>query len=175
MGAVNIVFIILSVFILTGSVFMVQRGTKDFRAQEVIAPEVLSEQTDNTATPSPLPTPIPTILQTHRPSPKATAGNASPSTEISSFIYPGASVSSQSGSQVKMTSPDVPNTIMGWYNNKLNSMNMSNRKTNVKNNVNNGDDSYSAIITGSNDNLDISVEIKKSPSDSVASITVKIN
>lgn len=174
----NIVLTCLAVVTLVIGVYFNRIGTNRFRATVVESPDVLSDETSEplptpNVSPSPSPTPVATTTPTptNKPQPSS-APNIS--AELSNFIYPGSTISSQTGKSVVMTSSDIPNTIMGWYNNKLNSMHLSGRKADVKNNVNNGEDSYKALLSGSNEDINIRVEITKNGSDARAKISVTI-
>ena len=142
-------------------------------SEENITPEVAGEsdaQDDEaadyeyTTTPTPIPTNIPST-------PTPTAPNQNTSTSIDSYIYPGASVISNSGNQLTLTSAADTDAITDWYKDKIISSGANVRsfvKTKTNNNVLNK-------LVGDNGEIEISVEIIKNSGDQVATIKVNIS
>lgn len=177
----NIVLTILAVITLVGGIYFNKQGTAGFRAQEVQAPEVLSQETDSnqpelpplpeepqiTSTPSPKPTVKPTPLVT--PAPSSLAPNSSAS--LDSFIYPGASVVSRSSSKLTLTSGENPNTVKNWYKNKFKELDM-NAVASTQNNVNGN---VKNKLAGDNGQTNAEIEITKDSGASLTTIIVELD
>jgi len=100
----------------------------------------------------PTDTPVPTI----------------PPTDPDGFIYPAATIGSQSNGSVTLTSTDDAQTITDWYRNKIKQLNMNVRsfvQTTANDTVNN-------VLTAAKNESKIKVTITKRDGDSDVSIVI---
>ncbi len=128
--------------------------------------------------------PLPSISQTETPTDTPVVSIATGNQKVSAsptptpsqnnnpasnnFIYPGATVTSNSNETIDMTSGDDPKTITDWYKNKIQSEGMNTTSfvvTNTNGNVNN-------VLAGAKNNEEVKITITKTASDSVVHITV---
>ena len=68
---------------------------------------------------TPAPSPTPNLL------PPTPTSIPSPQRDMSSFIYPGSIILSQSGNEMTLQSTDDPQTITNWYKEKITSLGMN--------------------------------------------------
>lgn len=174
----NIILTAMAFMTLVLGVYFTRAGTQVFRSNEVKAPSVLSEVTDEedegikpTESPSATPTAKPTIKPSASPKPSNTPGSQTTSNaEISQFVYPGATINSQTNTTLKLSTTASPNDVTPWYKNKMSELKMNARSiaaTNTNGNVLNK-------LAGASSKLEVEIEIKKSASESTTHIDVKL-
>lgn len=138
--------------------------------KNIVGNSILGKSTDknnegeeiNTSTPSP--TVSPTVTPTSTPVPifpSPTIQQAAPTTSSnqtdSSLIYPNARVVLQTSSEIRLESPDNPDTITPWYKEKIVAMGMNAKSfvtTKTNGNVLNK-------LVGANGNGEVRVEIER--------------
>lgn len=84
------------------------------------------------------------------------------------FLYPGATIGSQSDSSMTLTSTDDPQTITDWYKNKIKELGMSTRsfvQTKTNDNVHN-------VLAAAKKSDEVKVTITKNAGESLVSIVV---
>lgn len=155
-------------------VYISRFNTQDLLTQEVQAPDVLSEATTLPSL-TPDPSIIPTIIASATPTAQPTVA-PTPQIQISSeinlttFIYPGATVNSQDQAQISLSSNDSANEIITWYKNKLLSLDMP-AKSIASTNTNGN---YETSMAGAKNNIKVEIEISKPADSSTASIKVHL-
>ncbi|MCR4264119.1 MAG: hypothetical protein NUV98_05390 [Candidatus Roizmanbacteria bacterium] len=131
-------------------------------------------QEESTATPTAVLTSTPTSapLPTATPQPTATsipADTNNTSTSLSSWQYPGSTVTAQSDNSLTLTSRDNPDTITDWYKSKIDSNGYSTRSfvtTKSNGQVKN-------VLVGAKGGNEIRIEMEK-PADSQTT-TIKVS
>lgn len=149
----HIAILIIAVILVGGGIFVRNKIVVESpREQEVVLGE--SAPTD---------TPVPTI-----PSSPTPPDTQSSSTNQTDFIYPGATIGSQSDSSMTLTSTDDAQAITDWYKNKIKELGMSTRsfvQTRTNDNVHN-------VLAAAKNNDEIKVTITKNAGESLVSIVV---
>lgn len=157
-------------------VYISRFNTQELLTQEVQAPDVLSEATT-------LPSPTPDIIVSPTPVIDSSTPTAQPtvtttpqiqtnSSEINLaiFIYPGATINSQSQTQMSLSSNASADEIINWYKNKLLSLDMP-AKSIASTNTNGN---YKTSMAGAKNNIKVEIEISKPADSSTASIKVNL-
>ena len=123
----------------------------------------VSEETSQTNTPTP------TSLSNEEPT-QSISPTQVPSNEflVSSFIYPGAKVVTQTQTTLSLESSDDTDIITNWYKDKIKGMG-ANVKSFV---VTRANDKVLNKLVGANSDVEVAVEISKDPGSSVAKISV---
>lgn len=123
---------------------------------------------------APTPTAIPTAQRTifkyaPKPSPISTNPTPNPTSNLNDFVYPGSQIISQSGTSLSLQSSNDPQTIINWYESRVNGTfsGRSDSITNTNGNVN-------ALITASNNSEDINIVIQKDNGGLYTSIEITV-
>ncbi|OGG01811.1 hypothetical protein A2Z33_00950 [Candidatus Gottesmanbacteria bacterium RBG_16_52_11] len=169
----NTVMVVIAV-ILVLSGFVIRRYTNDAAPQAPEMTDVLSQSSDPTMTPTaapsvtlipPRPTVIPSAIPTAVPTAAKTGGR------ITDYIYPGATVRSQSEDSLSLESGDSPDKVTDWYEEKIRSAGMNVRsfvKTKTNGKV------LNKLSAAGTDDVSISIEISREPGESAVRITVTL-
>lgn len=156
---------------LTISIFLVILGAYASRRYQTdtmqgMAQEVLSEQKEEGQ--SPTSTPRVTTHPETSQSPPGTLPASTPQTTISIFIYPGATIKTQTQTTLTLESSDDTDKITDWYKDKIKNMG-----ANVKSFINTrANDKVMNKLVGANSELEVSVEISRDPGSSIVKISV---
>lgn len=90
---------------------------------------------------------------------------------LDSYIYPNSNMIAISTNEVVLISYDSPDSISGWYSQKIDSENFSSKNV-IKTNSNGF---ISDKISGQKDNAYVNVDIQKTPKENTSKITISIS
>lgn len=168
MGLGQIFLSIIAVVTLGIGVYLNQKDTENFIAQEVQAPQtqVLSESDESSPSPTATPSPSPHSVDMNMASPTPQPVQINQST----WFYPSAQITNTSSSKTTLISSDNPDTIVDWYKSKFKSQNL-NVKTTVRTVTN---DNYLAKLAGADSNLEVNIEVKKDSAATQTTISLQV-
>jgi len=158
-------------FALGLSVFLVILGAYSSRKYQIegkgVSNQEVLSQTQEAQEPdsSPTDSTSPTLPPTHTPTPKPTRP---PSSSISAFVYPGASLKSQTTTSLALESNDDTDKITDWYKTKIEELGM-NVKSFVTTRAN---DKVLNKLSAADGAREINVEISKQQGTSLVVISV---
>lgn len=179
-AVINIAFTVLSLAVLVIAVAV--RGDGQIPPTVSTTNQVLSETSEATASPTPTeestPSPSasasasPVATKTPTPTPTSTASPVTTQTggSISTWIYPGSNVSSQTDSKLTMTVNGDPKVITAWYRDKMNGMGF-NAKSVIQTQSN---EKTLNKLSGASSTASLLVEIKRDTESAPLVITVDL-
>lgn len=165
----NIVVTLVAVIVVATGIYFSQKSKQNEEQIEIRTQEVLSDETQDTPTPSAIPTKIPTAIP--QPTNAPTAKPQDSSSAIPDFKYPNSNITSSSQNSLSMESSDTSDAITNWYKNKINSMGM-NVKTFVTTSAN---EKVLNKLVGADGSREIRIEISQENNSSKVKISVEFN